>query len=72
MPQSSAVYNAFRLACWTGTFPATVVIAITLALFERKAMINATASSDAVSVSIRIASGTPQNTKAPALGRCQK
>ena len=64
MPQSSEVYSAFVVARWTGTLPATVVIAITRALFERSAMINATASSDAVSVSISIAAGTPQNTKA--------
>src|SRR5437879_7108989 len=52
-PQSSAVYRAFRVACCTATFPATVVIASTRTWGERSAMIKATASSEAVSVSIR-------------------
>src|SRR5882762_1202586 len=42
-----------RVACWTSTFPATVVIARTRTWGERSAMISATASSEAVSVSIR-------------------
>jgi hypothetical protein len=46
-------YNAFLVACSTGTFPATVVIATTRTSGVRNAMMIATASSEAVSVSIR-------------------
>src|SRR5882762_10103754 len=42
-----------RVACWTSTLPATVVMARTRTSGERSAMIKATASSEAVSVSIR-------------------
>jgi len=52
-PQSSAVYSALRLACATSTFPATVVIPTTSTSGCRNAIINATASSEAVSVSIK-------------------
>ena len=52
--QSSAVNRAFCVPCSTATLPATTVIASTLTWGERKAMISATASSDAVSVSMRM------------------
>ena len=57
-PQSSAVYRALRAACATGTLPATMVMARTSTSGARRAMIRATASSEAVSVSMRKARGT--------------
>jgi hypothetical protein len=42
------------VACSTPQLPATTVIAFTSTLGERNAMISATASSDAVSVSMRM------------------
>jgi hypothetical protein len=56
-PHSSATYIAFLVACSTGTFPATVVIATTRTSSARNAMMIATASSEAVSVSIRNSRG---------------
>src|SRR5215469_4169137 len=52
-PQSSAVYSALRVACCTATLPATVVMGATRTFGERSAMMSATASSEAVSVSMR-------------------
>src|SRR6266567_5657885 len=49
---------ALRVACCTSTFPATTVIAATRTSGARKAMISATASSEAVSVSMRNVRGT--------------
>src|ERR1700761_9483654 len=51
-PQSSAVNRAFCVACCTEQLPATTVMAATSTAGERSAMIRATASSEAVSVSI--------------------
>src|SRR3984957_826744 len=57
-PQSSTVYSALRVACCTFTLPATVVMAATRTSEARSAMMRATASSDAVSVSIKNVRGT--------------
>src|SRR5438552_15296991 len=69
--QSSAVYRALRVDCSTATLPATVVIANTRAWGERSAMIRATASSEAVSVSIRKSGFTRRRIANPARGRAQ-
>src|SRR6266567_7172152 len=53
-------------------FPATVVIASTRTAGERSAMIKATASSEAVSVSIRKSGFTPRRIANSARGRARK
>ena len=51
-PHSSTVKRALRLAWASGTLPATTVMATTSKAGSRRAITSATASSEAVSVSI--------------------
>ena len=51
-PHSSSVVRALRVACATSTLPATVLMPSTCTPGVRSAMTNATASSEAVSVSM--------------------
>src|SRR5439155_19570151 len=55
--QISAEYKALFTACGRGTLPATTVMAATRISFERRAMIRATASSEAGTVSMRKVQG---------------
>src|SRR5260221_12084036 len=65
--------RALLVACATGTLPATTVMAATRTLGERRAMMSATASSEAVSVSIknvRVMQAAPRRGVAPGNFRC--
>ena len=63
--QISAAKSAFRVACSTPTLPATVVSASTRTSGAERAMMIATASSDAVSVSMRKLRMAPRLTPSP-------
>ena len=63
-PHSSTVYRALRLAWGRGTLPATTVIATTSTAGSRRAMMRATASSEAVSVSTIIGVGKDGSARA--------